>query len=93
VRRSRPSPASFSSDWPAQPCYDPVAEKIRLLALATISAMAGRSQRHIAVEVDVDHSAISDLLAGRAWPDSLTVARLEVGLDQGLWPPHQPAQL
>nr|WP_300150066.1 hypothetical protein [Propionicimonas sp.] len=40
-------------------------------------------------EVDLDHSVVSDMLAGRSWPDSRTIALLEVALNQALWPPHE----
>lgn len=59
--------------------------------MAVRSAMDGRSIRSVAGEVGVDHSALSDLLAGRSWPDSATIARLEVGLDRALWPAHENA--
>lgn len=90
-RPGRPAPAEVSPGWPDRQCDDPPVEKVRLLALAVTEAMASRSQRSVAGEVGVDYSALSDLLAGRSWPDSATIARLEVGLDRALWPPHESA--
>lgn len=91
-RVRRPTPKESSPDWPNRPCSDPAAEKIRLLVLRLADAMGERSQRDVAAEVAIDRSAVSDLLAGRSWPDSSTVARLEVALDRALWPPHDSRQ-
>ncbi|MDN5767668.1 MAG: helix-turn-helix domain-containing protein [Humibacillus sp.] len=88
-RPGRPAPAEACPGWPEKACADAAVEKVRLLALAVTQAMDGRSIRSVAGEVGVDFSTLSDLLAGRTWPDSATVARLEVGLDRSLWPPHE----
>lgn len=83
-RRSLPREASL--DWPTEPCGDPVAETVRLLAVRTLQVMAGRSQQDVADACGIDRSAVSDLLAGRSWPDVQTLARLELGLGEQLWP-------
>lgn len=70
-------------------CSDPAAEKVRLLVLRLVQAMGTQSQRAVATKADVDYSALSDLLAGRSWPDSRTIAHLEVGLNRSLWPAHK----
>jgi hypothetical protein len=90
-RPKRPSPASLCDDWPNAVCTDPAAEKVRLLAVRVLAAMGTLSQRTVATKADVDYSALSDLLAGRSWPDSRTIANLEVGLNRALWPPHKRA--
>lgn len=87
-RPGRPAPAQVCPGWPEAACTDPTVEKVRLLALAIDHAMEGRSIRFVAGQVGVDYTSLSDLLAGRTWPDSATIARLEVGLDCSLWPPH-----
>lgn len=89
ARPKRPAPSEFSADWPEVACDDVAAEKVRLLALAARDAMGDRSIRSTVSEVDLDHSVVSDLLAGRSWPDSRTIALLEVALDVSLWPPHE----
>jgi uncharacterized repeat protein (TIGR01451 family) len=35
---------------------------------------------------NVDHATLLGLLRGRSWPDLVTIARLEQGLDADLWP-------
>ncbi len=88
-RPKRPAPSSVAPGWPDVPCVDPAVEKIRLLALRLRDAVGTRSLRDVTAEVDLDHSVVSDMLAGRSWPDSRTIALLEVALNQALWPPHE----
>lgn len=90
-RPKRPTPASSSADWPNAACTDPAADKIRLLVLRLVAAMGTQSQRAVATKADVDNSALSDLIAGRSWPDARTIAQLEIGLNRALWPPHKRA--
>lgn len=90
-RPKRPTPASSSEDWPNAACADPAADKIRLLVLRLTDAMGALSQRAVAAKADVDYSALSDLIAGRSWPDARTIAQLEIGLGRSLWPPHKRA--
>jgi len=45
-----------------------------------------RSLRDAVRLTGVDHTTIGDVLAGRAWADIATLARLEVGLGADLWP-------
>jgi hypothetical protein len=40
----------------------------------------------LAVNADLAHTTIYDLLAGNTYGDVITIARLEAGLDQRLWP-------
>lgn len=49
-------------------------------------ATAGLSQRAVTELTGVDHSTISRVLSGHAWPDLATIARLELGLKTSLWP-------
>lgn len=48
-------------------------------------AIGERSNRAIAAEAGIDHVTLANILAGRSWPDLLTLARLENGLDAELW--------
>ena len=90
-RRSFASPASSSPQWPTEPCDDPAAEKIRLFVINLTEAIRlGEpdsiwSLRSLARHVGMDHSLLSDLIAGSSWPSSLTIAQLEVALDTQLW--------
>ncbi|WP_375342381.1 helix-turn-helix domain-containing protein [Curtobacterium sp. MCLR17_040] len=48
--------------------------------------MAGRSLRAVAADAGIGHVTLQRVLAGQAWPDLQTIARLEAGLDAELWP-------
>ena len=93
-RRSFASPASTSAQWPAEPCHDPAAEKIRLFVVNLRAALrldepdSTWTLRSLARHVGMDHTLLSDLLAGKSWPNSMTIAQLEVALDVALWPEH-----
>lgn len=82
----RPSPAELVDDWPNGVATNPLAEVARLVAVRVIEAMNGRSLRTVGRLTDVDFTALSDLVNGRSWPNALTIARLERGLDTDLWP-------
>lgn len=86
-RNPRTAPAAYSLSWPDEPCESPDAEFVRLLANKVRAALGERSVRSLATEVGMDHGVIVRLLAGQAWPEAVTVARLERGLGQRLWPP------
>ena len=42
----------------------------------------------MAAAAQIDRSTIYDILAGRSWPDTVTLAKLERHLNLGLWPTH-----
>ncbi len=63
-----------------------MAEVARRLVLNVRTAMDGRSIRAVAADVGVGNVTLSNVLAGKAWPDLATIARLEQGLDVDLWP-------
>jgi hypothetical protein len=48
--------------------------------------MADRSVRSVAAASGIGNVTLLTVLAGRAWPDLATIARLEAGLDAELWP-------
>lgn len=85
-RTPRPSPRELSVDWPVAPADDPVGEVARRFAVNLAEAIAGMPQRTVTELTGVDHSTISRVLSGQAWPDLATIARLELGLKKGLWP-------
>lgn len=86
-RPARPSPAELAPvPWPTRPSTDPVAEVARLLAVNVEQAIGERSIRSVAEAANVDHTTLLGLLRGRSWPDLVTIAKLEAGLDADLWP-------
>lgn len=84
--RTRPEPREYTTAWPDKNCEDPVAERARLFALNLRAAMDRRTLREVGAISGVDHTTLSRILDGHAWPDGYTIARLEVRLRSGLWP-------
>ncbi|PZE64028.1 XRE family transcriptional regulator [Curtobacterium sp. MCBD17_021] len=72
--------------WPEVSSEDPIAEVARALVLNLRAAMADRSVREVASAAGLHHTTLLKVLAGRAWPDLSTVARLEEVLRTNLWP-------
>ena len=72
--------------WPEEPSEDRSAEKARRLVLNLRAAMNGRSLRSVAADAGLGHVTLQRVLAGQAWPDVQTDAKLEDGLDADLWP-------
>jgi plasmid maintenance system antidote protein VapI len=86
TRPRRSAPHERTDDWPERPSPDHSGEVARLFALRLRAAMDGMTLRAAAEKTGVDHSTISGILHGRAWPDLDTVARLERGFGVALWP-------
>lgn len=83
----RQSPVELAGEpWPDVPAADPLAEVARQFVLNVRAAMDGRSVRSVAAEVGMGNVTLLTVLAGKAWPDLATIARLEAGLDAELWP-------
>lgn len=72
--------------WPEVPSEDPFGEVARKFVVNLRVAMAGRSLRAVAADAGLGHVTLQRVLAGQAWPDLQTIARLEEGLDAELWP-------
>lgn len=72
--------------WPDVPATDPLAEVARQFVVNVRAAMHGRSVRSVAAEVGMGNVTLLTVLAGKAWPDLATIARLEAGLNAELWP-------
>lgn len=86
-RPSRLVPAQLAGEpWPEVPANDPVAEVARLFVLNVRAAMDGQSIRSVAARVGIGNVTLLTVLAGKAWPDLATIARLEAGLGCELWP-------
>lgn len=86
MRPKRSTPAELTPDWPDRPSLDPDAEAVRLLAIRLADVTGDASLRRIAEHTGLNHSVIGDILTGRKWPDTQTLARLERGLETRLWP-------
>lgn len=56
--------------------------------LATAMEKQGWSANALAKASGVNRQAIAHVLAGKVWPDLLTVVNLEGALGVGLWPSH-----
>lgn len=54
------------------------------------SALDGRVQAQVARDADLARSTLNDIVAGRQWPDVVTVAKLEHVLGVRLWPEWPP---
>ncbi|MEU8102255.1 helix-turn-helix transcriptional regulator [Nonomuraea muscovyensis] len=59
--------------------------------LAGILTERRLSLRGLAAASGVNRQSISNLLAGRSWPDVATIALLETALAARLWPAGTPA--
>ncbi|WP_340387100.1 helix-turn-helix transcriptional regulator [Aeromicrobium sp.] len=86
ARPSRLKPSEVAADWPTIPSDDYPTEVARQLALNLDAALKGISLRAAKGKTGVDHTTIADIINGNVWPDLHTIARLEDGLDVGLWP-------
>lgn len=86
TRPVRAAPSDLVPDWPDVASVDEFGEVARLFAVNLRSVIGGRSARAVAKETGVSHLTILDILAGRTWPDMLTIAKLEAGLKADLWP-------
>lgn len=53
-------------------------------------AMAGRSKVDVARSAGIERTTLYDILDGRTWADTVSLARLEIALDARLWPASPP---
>lgn len=75
-----------SGQWPDVTAATHEAQVVADIAAGLADALADRGLRDVARDADLAHTTIRDLLAGHAWPDVVTVARLERALGRRLWP-------
>ena len=87
-RPTRVTPHELCVEWPTTRSDDPVAEIARQFVLNLRDAMGSRSIREVARETGVDRASIGTVLNGMSWPDTSTLARLELGLKVTLWPAY-----
>lgn len=78
-----------SGSWPdgtfSQDAPDEIAHAVAI-AVALSSALEGRNKSEVAAAAQIERSTLYDILAGRTWPDTLTLAKLEAHLSRSLWP-------
>lgn len=86
ARTSRPTPRELNPNWSEGPSSDPVGEMGRLFAENVRLAVRGSSLRAAAAACGMQHATLSQILDGRLWVDTASLARLEIGLDARLWP-------
>ena len=56
------------------------------VARALRTALRDRALAAVCRDAGLARSTVQDLLAGRTWPDLVTLAKLEEALDVRLWP-------
>ncbi|HVT75919.1 MAG TPA: helix-turn-helix transcriptional regulator [Acidimicrobiales bacterium] len=77
----------MSGDWPYASLGGDAAAEVGQAFAARLKAVIGDlSLRDVETRTGVDHTTVDNILNGRSWPDLITIARLEVGLDTDLWP-------
>lgn len=83
----RAKPAALApAPWPDVASKDPIGEVARRFTLNLRTAVGTRSIRSVAEASDIAHTTLLSVLAGQAWPDLETIAKLERGLRADLWP-------
>jgi len=86
-RPQRATPVELAdAPWPERASVDPLGETARQFVLNVRDAMGGRSIRAVALDCGIGNVTLLSILAGKAWPDLATIARLESGLGVDLWP-------
>ncbi|MGC5049307.1 hypothetical protein [Micrococcus porci] len=84
-RRARLKPNQVSEHWPNMPVDDPVHETIRRYVRNLTAAIGDTSISAAAERTQVNYSTLHAILRGETWPDAITVARTEEGLEARLW--------
>lgn len=84
-------PSDYCPDFPDGPVADDAPAGVSELAfvarrLRAELAARGRGITELARTADVDRSTVYDLLAGRAYVDTATLARVERAVGRRLWP-------
>lgn len=83
-------PADYcSGEFPAAPLNEAapgVASYAVRVARNLQAALSDRSVAAVCREAGLARTTVQDLLAGRTWPDLVTLAKLEIALGVVLWP-------
>lgn len=86
ARPTRRKPRELTESWPDCPSSNAAGEVARLFALNLQTAIGSRSVRAAAKDCGLVHATVISILNGQNWPDLETIAKLEAGLEVGLWP-------
>ena len=87
ARPTRKTPAELCPEpWPSVASDDQVAEVARRFAIGLRDAMGAESVRTFAGRAGLHHTTLGAVLNGQAWPDLETIAKIERGLKETIWP-------
>lgn len=92
MAKLKKTPAELYEHWPRRTVVhrNVQHERVRLFVYNVADLLRTESRfesiNALAKHCDVGSSTLADILAGRAWPTALTIAALEVGTGQALWP-------
>lgn len=82
-------PASYAvaGAWPHARLKGPrIVAYAQLFAARLADEIGGRSLREVARVAGLSHTTLLAVLTGDRWPDMVTIAKLEEGLQTDLWP-------
>jgi DNA-binding phage protein len=85
-----------SGEWPDGEFRADAPEAVGIavaIAVALAAAVEGRSKTEVASAADIERSTLYDIMSGNTWPDSFTLAKLQVFLGTPLWPAESPPPL
>ena len=89
----QPTPRQLYPDWPKYKVEDLAHERVRQAILKLQDFMRTSTEltsiNKIAQYCGVGESTLADFMAGRTWPSILTLAQIEVGLGEPIWPIRQ----
>ncbi|MFG2494789.1 helix-turn-helix domain-containing protein [Streptomyces caniferus] len=90
-RQKKPFEYALDDNWPyaVMDDYRP-AQAVQAIARALAEAMERQevSANVLAARAGINRQVIANVLAGKTWPDVLTVVSLETALGEMLWPQH-----
>ncbi|MEZ0579296.1 hypothetical protein [Nocardioides sp. MH1] len=82
-----------SGTWPdgefQQDSPDAVAYAVEI-ARALEAALEGKNKSAVASHARIERTVLYRILQGTSWPDTLSIAKLELALDTSLWPANAP---
>lgn len=89
----QPTPRQLYPDWPKYKVEDLAHERVRQAILKLQDFMRTSTEltsiNKVAQYCGVGESTLADFMAGRTWPSILTLAQIEVGLGEPIWPVRQ----
>jgi hypothetical protein len=89
VRRARPDELVDGPFLDGTP-NDPLGTLAQRFARNLRDALDGRSVRSFERDAQLSNAIVTRILAGRVWPDAVTIARLEIATGRSLWPRYEP---